>query len=237
MANPQIENGYTKIANEILDALCGIRISGEARQCLDVIIRKTYGFNKKEDAIALSQFSLLTKMSKASICRALLKLAKMNLIIDKNVNENGKMYLFNKDFSTWKPLTKKSIVDKNVNWRLQKSKSSLTKKRNTKDNTTKETITKDNIPSAAPKRKEMSFKKEDYDFLIRKYQSLKGIQLRGNEFKPVQQTIKTMFMCGRKRDEIAACMDFFAMNVKECWQSWTIQTVAKQLPLFLAGKL
>lgn len=237
MANPQIENGYTKIANEILDALCGIRISGEARQCLDVIIRKTYGFNKKEDTIALSQFSLLTKMSKTSICRALLKLAKMNLIIDKNVNENGKTYLFNKDFSTWKPLTKKSIVDKNVNWHLQKSKSSLTKKRNTKDNTTKETITKDNIPLASPMRNKISFKKEDYDFLIEKYQSLKGIQLQGNEFKPVQQTIKSMFMSGRKVNEIIACMEFFNNNAKECWQSWTMRTVAQQLPLFLAGKL
>ena len=47
MANPQKENGYTSIANDIVEALAGIRIPGEARQCLDVILRKTYGWNKK----------------------------------------------------------------------------------------------------------------------------------------------------------------------------------------------
>lgn len=143
MANPQKENGYTAIANEIMEALAGIRISGEARQCLDVIIRKTYGFNKTEDAIALSQFSLLTKMPKVSVCRALLKLAKMNIIINKNVNSNGKTYRFNKDFSTWKPLTKRLMINKKVNRDKQKGKSALTIKRNTKDTITKDTSTKD----------------------------------------------------------------------------------------------
>lgn len=32
MANPQCENGYTRIANEILEALSKIRIPGEARR-------------------------------------------------------------------------------------------------------------------------------------------------------------------------------------------------------------
>ena len=56
MTTPQLENGYIKIATELYDALCGIRIPGEARQVFDVILRKTYGWNKKKDAIALSQF-------------------------------------------------------------------------------------------------------------------------------------------------------------------------------------
>lgn len=47
MANPQCENGFTKIANELMEALAKIRIPGEARQVLDVIFRQTYGWNKK----------------------------------------------------------------------------------------------------------------------------------------------------------------------------------------------
>jgi len=143
MENPQKENGYTPIANEILEALCSIRINGEARQCFDVIFRKTYGFNKKSDCISLSQFALLTKMPKVSVCRGLLKLANMNLIINKNVNGMSNSYAVNKDFSTWKPLTKKLPINKNVNYHLPKRKSSLTKKRNTKETITKETITKE----------------------------------------------------------------------------------------------
>ena len=56
MASPQLKDGYVAIANEIMDALAHIRIPGEARQVLDVILRKTYGWKKKEDEISLSQF-------------------------------------------------------------------------------------------------------------------------------------------------------------------------------------
>lgn len=46
MAEPQKENGYTPIANEIMDALCRIRIPGEERQVLDCISGKhTAGIN------------------------------------------------------------------------------------------------------------------------------------------------------------------------------------------------
>ena len=46
MANPQKENGYIMIANEIMEALAKYRIPGEQRQCLDVILRKTYGYDR-----------------------------------------------------------------------------------------------------------------------------------------------------------------------------------------------
>ncbi len=74
MANPQKENGHVDIANEIMEALAGIRISGEEWQCLCVIFRKTYGWHKKEDWISLSQFNLLTKLKKPNIFRAIKKL-------------------------------------------------------------------------------------------------------------------------------------------------------------------
>jgi phage replication O-like protein O len=113
MAAPQTENGYTKIANEILEALAQIRIPGETRQVLDVIFRKTYGFNKKEDKIPLSQFSLATGMKKPTCSRAINKALSMNLIIKK---ENGFMpiYRFNKDYNSWKPLSKKRTLSKKI---------------------------------------------------------------------------------------------------------------------------
>jgi phage replication O-like protein O len=79
MANPQKENGYTVIANEILEALMRIRLSGEEWKCLLVILRKTYGWNKKEDKISLSQFVLMTGMKKQSVHRALKKLSSKNI--------------------------------------------------------------------------------------------------------------------------------------------------------------
>ena len=126
IANPQAENGYTKIANEIMEALAKIRISGEERQVLDVIIRKTYGYNKKKDWISISQFVLATGLPKSSICRAINKLLTKNIIykkvnaIDKKVNDIPLSYSFCKDFDKWKPLPKKITIYKNVNPHLQK---------------------------------------------------------------------------------------------------------------------
>lgn len=106
MASPQCENGYTKIANEIMESLARIRIPGEARQVFDVILRKTYGYNKKEDAISLSQFCLATGITKPNVCAALKKLKEMNLIT-QNHNAIANVYSINKDYSQWKPLPKK----------------------------------------------------------------------------------------------------------------------------------
>ena len=54
MANPQLENGYTKVANEILDALVKIRLSPNESRLLWFIIHKTYGWHKKTDRISIS---------------------------------------------------------------------------------------------------------------------------------------------------------------------------------------
>ena len=134
MANPQTENGYIQIATEIYEALARTRIPGEAGQILNCIIRKTYGFKKKVDRIALSQFCLATGIKKPNIVRAVDKLVKMGLIIKKDnapVDNLGSSYMFNKDFDSWKPLSKKITV-------IQKDNASLSKKIHTKETTTKE---------------------------------------------------------------------------------------------------
>jgi phage replication O-like protein O len=113
MASPQVENGYTRIANELMEALARIRIPGEARQIVDTIFRKTYGFNKKEDMISLSQFCLTTGMKKSACSRAIKTVSTMNIIIKKD-NGGIHFYSINKDFETWKPLSKKitHIIEK-----------------------------------------------------------------------------------------------------------------------------
>ena len=155
MASPQTKNGYTKIANEILDALCSIRIPGEARQCLDVVLRKTYGFQKKIDAIPLSQFCTVTGLKKPNVCRSLRKLINMNIIVVEKDNANTTKYLFNKDFETWTTLSKritlskKTTLSKRITNVIKKDNESLSKKIHSKENT-KET-TKETYPSGKGK--------------------------------------------------------------------------------------
>jgi len=83
VANPQLENGYTSIANGIFEHLAKLRIPGEARQVLDFILRKTWGWHKKSDMISLNQFVEGTGLNKVHVCRAINTLLAMNLVTKK----------------------------------------------------------------------------------------------------------------------------------------------------------
>ena len=112
-ANPQVEDGFTKIANEIMEALARTRIPGEARQVLDFTLRKTFGWQKKEDSIPLSQIVLGTGLKKPNVCRAIRKLLGMNLIIVKDKGDD-KTYRLQKDYTKWRPLSKKITLSKKI---------------------------------------------------------------------------------------------------------------------------
>jgi len=140
MANPQPDK-YTKLSNELLDALIRYRIPGEQMQVFLFIIRKTYGFNKKKDAIALSQFVEATGIKKTAISRAIKGLLTKKIIrINKKDNELAHVYEIIKDYEKWIPLTKKITLTKKIISVNKKDNLPLTKKGTTKDNTTKDII-------------------------------------------------------------------------------------------------
>ncbi len=143
MASPQVENGYTMLANELLEAYSMIRVSGEENQLFWFIIRKTYGFKKKEDAISLSQFSIGTGINKPNVCRALSNLIKKNLIIK---NDNGLItsYRIQKDYAKWKALSKKIRLSKEIIDPINIDNNPIIKNDTYKRNkNTKETLTKE----------------------------------------------------------------------------------------------
>jgi phage replication O-like protein O len=150
MANPQLEDGYTPIANEILDALARIRVPGCARQVLDVIIRKTYGWGKKADRISLSQLSEATRLSRVYVVKARHTLEQMNLIklgVTQKGNGTETTYWFNKDYETWKVLPKRVHVTQKGNGVLPNRVIRVLPNRvHTKDIYTKETNTKESMP-------------------------------------------------------------------------------------------
>ena len=148
MANPQAEDGHVDIANEIMEALAKIRIPGEARQILDFILRKTYGWHKKEDSISLTQFEKGTGLERNQVCRGLRKLLQMNLIYKGS--DNGvpihsdntvptiSIYGFQKDFDKWKGSYNPVTSDKSVTGGSDKDVLRVV----TKVSPTKETIQK-----------------------------------------------------------------------------------------------
>jgi phage replication O-like protein O len=139
MASPQLENGHLLIANELAEVWSRKRISGEEWQVLWVILRKTYGWHKKEDKISLSQFSAATDLSRQAVQRAITKLLASNVIsVLKNGYRKPNIYKLNKNFDTWVFAPKKGVLKNGA--RLYPFL------RHTKD-----TTTKDNIPPGTDK--------------------------------------------------------------------------------------
>jgi len=102
MANPQKENGYTAIANEIVDKLCSYQLSGGESTILWAVLRKTYGWNKSEDYISLSQFCLITGWDRSNVAKTIKKLVAKRILgsVKGNTSTTSKYWL-NKDFYQW----------------------------------------------------------------------------------------------------------------------------------------
>ena len=137
--------GYTKIPNNILEALTRIRISGEEGQCLWLILRKTYGWHKQEDWISNSQFVKMTGINKQNVNRAIQKLAKKNMVIKKDYN-NRSVYSLQQDVQKWEASSKKitKSVIQNDYASNQKRLEAVIQNDEHKSIITKETITKEN---------------------------------------------------------------------------------------------
>lgn len=134
MANPQKENGYTPIANELLDALCRLQISGNEWSYVHAVIRKTYGYNKKEDWVTNTQIAKITGLHPVRVSEAKKKLVELQI-----VTENRNKISLQKDYQKWGKLRKTvTIVTENRNSELRKTVY------------TKDTITKDNNYPAEP---------------------------------------------------------------------------------------
>lgn len=106
MAKPQIENGYTRIANELFDALIRVSLRDSERRILLSIIRKTYGWQKKLDMISINQIVEYTNLSRRSVIYGLQNLELMKIItierkkIDTKENEVNKISI-QKDHDKW----------------------------------------------------------------------------------------------------------------------------------------
>lgn len=130
MANPQPDQ-YIRISAEFMDALCKIRIPGEARQIFDCIIRKTWGWNKKEDAISLSQFASMTNVSRRNVRRAVLTLELMQMVSVKKDTGNITSYSIQKDYDKWVGSVKKDTGVRSDTTPVSKKRTKVVSKKRT----------------------------------------------------------------------------------------------------------
>ncbi|HHR6050800.1 TPA: replication protein [Providencia alcalifaciens] len=132
-----LDNGYTRIANELLEAVMLANLTQHQLLVFFAIARKTYGYNKKSDWVGNEQLSKLTgmlphKCSAAKselVSRGILLAEKRHVSINKNIHEWKEKQVYPKKVSLPK-LGKETLPES--------GKSDYPNKVNTKDNTTKE---------------------------------------------------------------------------------------------------
>jgi len=110
MANPQAEEGHIDIANEIAEALMKINLSSYESRVLWFLFRKTYGWKKKTDRIALSQFTKEIGLDRRLIHRAIKGLSSKKMIVIYKDDIFNIRYGFQKDYDKWLLSSKKMTV-------------------------------------------------------------------------------------------------------------------------------
>ena len=96
----EVEDGYTRTANELQKAKCRLRMAGREHCVLEAVIYATYGWNKKRDRLTNTYLAELCDMDPSDINKALQILAKRNII---HLQKSGHMKLVgvNKVVSEW----------------------------------------------------------------------------------------------------------------------------------------
>lgn len=103
MANVQKENGYTPIANELLEQLCKVNINGTQFRIIMVIWRMTYGFSRKSHEVSVGFMAKSMNADVRTLKRELNKLIEMNIVtvVKEASFDRSRVVEFNKNYDTW----------------------------------------------------------------------------------------------------------------------------------------
>lgn len=109
MASPQTKNGYTRIANEILENIVKANLNGTQFRIVMVIWRYTYGFRRIKHEIPLSFLAEAIDSTKSHVDRELTSLIERKVVTFVGVGERrGRVLMFNKNYDEWLPPEKQT---------------------------------------------------------------------------------------------------------------------------------
>ena len=113
--SPQLEQGYTRIADAILEKVAKTKLNGTQFRILMIVWRSTYGWQKKEHELSEGFLSKATGIHKQQIKRELKKMIDDGiLVIEKEATfTTGRVISFNKNYVNSIQVAKKIPVNKN----------------------------------------------------------------------------------------------------------------------------
>ncbi len=192
MANPQAENGYTRIAHEVLEALMQAKLTGTQWDLVMAVIRMVWGWGKKQDHISLRQFQEVTGRHRNLIARELTALQKRNIIQQtrKPTVDRAAKWKFNKDWETWGSPPRVTGV-------TAEGDTSQGDRGVTAEGA-KGVTAEVNLPKKEEKKKKRAAKKADprfqplIDFFLQEFKENRGVKLDANasDFKALKDLLK-----------------------------------------------
>ncbi|HHL1278465.1 TPA: replication protein [Klebsiella pneumoniae] len=156
-----LDDGFTRIANELLEAVMHAGLSQHQLLVFMAVMRKTYGFNKKADWVSNEQISMLTGILPHKCSAAKSALVKRGIL-----TQTGRVIGINKTVSEWsslpvkgkekRPYLKKVTLPESGKKSLPESGNAYYPNQvNTKDKHTKDN--KDNINNPPKSPRAVSF--------------------------------------------------------------------------------
>lgn len=177
---------YLKIPNKYLEYIISLNLNGSELSCLLFIYRKTIGWNKESDRIALRQFQSELNLSRRVVMNSLRSLKSKNLIDTKSKQRTLGSFSV-KNLVRFSTPDKQNLVHK-ITPTGAENYTNLErvtlKSEHTIDNNTKETITKESPPQDSFlilwKSKFKEATGYEYSFSGKDYKILERIAFRGN---------------------------------------------------------
>ncbi len=93
-------HGFTRLEDELLDALIRYPFTKRQYKVLLAMIRKIYGFQKSEDDNTAPQLAAMTDLDRANMIRAINELVVVG-VLDRRPGQFGQVLWINKEYESW----------------------------------------------------------------------------------------------------------------------------------------
>ncbi|MCS6259850.1 replication protein [Shewanella baltica] len=107
-----LDDGYLRLSNTLVDALCRTKLSDRESRVVFAVIRRTYGYGKATDWVSYSQIEEMTEIDTDNVSRVVGGLLKRNVLV-----KDGKKIGVNPTVSSWadKPTKAKTVSSDSEN--------------------------------------------------------------------------------------------------------------------------
>ena len=102
MANPQIENGFLRLSNELAEAIARSPMNGAQHRIVMVVLRECFGKKgrRKVAPLSLAKMANRTRLHARNVQREVNRLLKAGLLT-RQPNGGRNLYGIQKDYERW----------------------------------------------------------------------------------------------------------------------------------------